>query len=387
MRRKLRFLTSLLPVVVALCVAIPTIADAATLSLTTTYPSIIVNPGERASFSINVNNGLAVDQTVTLEIVEVPGDWESGFRGGGREIRAVHVSANDTSRVDFEVRVPNNTGAGTYPVRIRGRSGQATSDLTLSLIVSDQPRGVAELTAQYPQLEGPSGARFDFRVTLDNKTGQEQLFALAAQAPAGWQVTFKPVAEDKQISSLPVKGDSSERLDVRIQVPDHAPAGDYTIPVTATADGATASIDLKVVITGTYDLRLRPADDRFSFDATAGRETRVTLNVENAGTAPLTGISLSASTPLEWEVTFDPEEIDSIAAGESQEVTMTVKPRDRAIAGDYVVEVRASATQASDSAEFRVSLRTPTLWGWVGLVLVVGAVAGTFRVFRVYGRR
>lgn len=383
----MRLVAAIMPVVLAAAVALPLPVDAASLSLHTSYPSILVNPGERASFSITVQNGLSVDQTVNLEVVAAPEGWETDFRGGGRQVRSVHVAANDDSRVDFEVRVPAQAEAGSYTVRIMGRSNQATAALELGLIVSERAAGVAELTAQYPQLEGPSGARFDFRVTLENNTGEEKLFALSAEAPSGWQVTFKPTTEDKQISSLPVEADSSQRLDVRIQVPEQVPAGDYTIPVYATADGASASTELKVVITGTYDVNIRPQDDRFSFDATAGRETRVNLQIENAGTAPLTGISLSATAPPEWEVTFEPDSIASIAAGEQEAVTMIVKPRDRAIAGDYVVEVRAEADQASDTGEFRVTLRTSTLWGWVGLLLVVGAVAGTFRVFRVYGRR
>lgn len=387
MRRKLQLLTSMLTIVVALGLVFSVTVQAANLSLETQYPSILVNPGERASFSVNVINGMSVDQTVSLEVVQAPEGWETDFRGGGRQVRATHVAAGERSRVDFEIRVPNNAEAGNYTVRIRGTSPVASDTLDLTLIVSEKASGAAELTAQYPQLEGPSGAQFDFRLTLENKTSEEQLFALAAEAPPGWQVTFKPTIEDKQISSIPVDADGSERFDVRIQVPERVAAGDYTIPVTATADGVSVGIDLKVVITGTYDLVIRPVDDRFSFDATAGRETRVALRAENAGTAPITSVSFSATPPPEWEVTFEPEEIDSIAPGQGQDVTMIVKPRDRAIAGDYIISMEARADQASDSREFRVTLRTPTLWGWVGLLLVVAAVAGTFTVFRVYGRR
>ncbi|HEY8449775.1 MAG TPA: NEW3 domain-containing protein [Bacillota bacterium] len=368
-------------------VAVPAPAAAASLELSTSYPAVLVQAGDETSFSIRVSNGLATSQTVRLSLTSVPEGWQADFRGGGRVIRSVYVAPNDDATVDLQVQVPADAQPGTYELRIQGQSAAASDSLELALTVSEEAAAVAELKAEYPVLQGPSGAEFEFRLTLENNSGADQLFALAAEAPSGWEVTFEPAFEDKQISSIPVSADGSEQIDVRIRTPEQVEAGDYKIPVTAASGGTTVTTELTITITGTYELELAPADERFSFDATAGGESRIQLFVVNSGTAPLTGISLSASPPTDWEVTFEPKEIASIPAGERQEVTMIVKPRERAIAGDYIVNVNASASQASDSAEFRVTVKTPTVWGWVGLFLVAAAVAGTFTVFRVYGRR
>ena len=57
-------------------------------------------------------------------------------------------------------------------------------------------------------------------------------------------------------------------------------------------------------------------------------------------------------------------------------------PSDKAIAGDYMVNVSASGDGASDNADFRVTVTTSTMWGIAGvgiigiaLLVMVGAVA------------
>ena len=57
------------------------------------------------------------------------------------------------------------------------------------------------------------------------------------------------------------------------------------------------------------------------------------------------------------------------------------------IAGDYMVSVRANGSGASDHANFRVTVRTSTLWGVAGLgVIGASALMLGFAVTR-YGRR
>ena len=59
-----------------------------------------------------------------------------------------------------------------------------------------------------------------------------------------------------------------------------------------------------------------------------------------------------------------------------------ITPTEKAIAGDYVTTIRASARGESASATFRVTVATSTLWGIAGvgiigiaLLVMVGAVA------------
>ena len=49
--------------------------------------------------------------------------------------------------------------------------------------------------------------------------------------------------------------------------------------------------------------------------------------------------------------------------------------------------ISAQSSNASDTAEFRVSVKTETIWGVVGILLILAAAGCLWYVFRKYGRR
>ena len=110
--------------------------------------------------------------------------------------------------------------------------------------------------------------------------------------------------------------------------------------------------------------------------------TTVPVIVTNIGTAPADDIQLTGSTPSGWKITFDPKTVDRIAPNDNKEVQALITPTEKAIAGDYVTTVRASARGESASTNFRVTVTTSTMWGIAGvgiigvaLLVMVGAVA------------
>jgi uncharacterized membrane protein len=91
---------------------------------------------------------------------------------------------------------------------------------------------------------------------------------------------------------------------------------------------------------------------------------------------------LSGSGPSGWKVEFNPKTIDRIPPNENKEVQALITPTEKAIAGDYVTTLRASARGDSTSQTFRVAVVTSTMWGvWgigliaIALLVLVGAVA------------
>lgn len=74
-------------------------------------------------------------------------------------------------------------------------------------------------------------------------------------------------------------------------------------------------------------------------------------------------------------------------AGASCELTAKVTPAEDALSGDYVLTLSAENSETEDSAEFRVTVKTETLWGVVGILLIVAVCVGLWFVFRKYGRR
>lgn len=65
----------------------------------------------------------------------------------------------------------------------------------------------------------------------------------------------------------------------------------------------------------------------------------------------------------------------------------TVKASKKALPGDYVTKIEARTPETTSAAEFRISVKTPLIWGWVGILIIIGACGGVYFLFRKYGRR
>ena len=66
---------------------------------------------------------------------------------------------------------------------------------------------------------------------------------------------------------------------------------------------------------------------------------------------------------------------------------LRMTPSNNAIAGDYMVSVRADGDGASDNADFRVTVTTSTIWGAAGLGVIGAAVIVLAMAVTRYGRR
>jgi uncharacterized membrane protein len=127
---------------------------------------------------------------------------------------------------------------------------------------------------------------------------------------------------------------------------------------------------------------------RLSGEAYAGQSSQLTVVLRNDGTEAAREVELSATTPEGWKSEFDPKQLPQLAAAATQNVKVTLTPSDKAIAGDYQATIRASAASGlSESANFRITVLTSTLWGAVGIAII--AIALLVVVFAVarFGRR
>jgi len=79
--------------------------------------------------------------------------------------------------------------------------------------------------------------------------------------------------------------------------------------------------------------------------------------------------------------------VENLAPGLAQDVDVVIEPPEKTIAGDYSITIRADSEETSDSLEFRVTVETPTIWGWVGIAIVLVVIAGLAVLFRQLGRR
>jgi len=363
----------------------PPAAAAGTLTLTTPFPAIAVQPGSTATFSLTL--GASAATTADLTVSGVPDGWTAGLHGSGLEVESVYVPAGGTATVQLDLSIPPDAADGRSTLVVNARDGSSNVNLPLAVSVAQAAGGTVELTTDFPTLRGASTATFPFTLQLRNNTPQQLTFSLQAAGPAGWTVTAQPTGQE-QAASFTVDAGSTRSITVSATAPDSVEAGSYPVDVQAIGSaGRTAEAQLTVEISGSVKMGLSTADGRLNASATAGSIGDLSVAISNDGTSPLTGVNLTASTPSDWQVTFDQATIDTIAAGQTATVTAHIQPSGDAIAGDYVVTIRASNDEASQSMDIRVTVDTSPVWGAVGIILVLAAVGGLYLVFQRYGRR
>ena len=73
---------------------------------------------------------------------------------------------------------------------------------------------------------------------------------------------------------------------------------------------------------------------------------------------------------------------------DEQSIDVNIKPPPKAVAGDYMISLRASGKQTSaGEISIRVTVETPTIWGWVGVVIILIVVIGLVVIFMRFSRR
>ncbi len=359
--------------------------------LSTTYPSITAGTGQDITFPIDVISKGKSDELVSISVASAPQGWETTLKGGGYGVRTISLLSGKEQSLTFSVKPSANAPAGNNKIVLQAVSadGALKSTLDLAVGIESKPVGGLKLNTMYPQISGPSTGKFQFKVDLINEGDEERTVGLASAQPQDWQVTIKPSYEDKQIASLKLKAGETKGLDVDVTPSSRAEPGEYPIDLQAVSGSLKGTVNMKVSLKGTYDLGVSTTSGRLNAQATAGQPSTVSIIVTNKGSADLTNISFISTKPDGWEVTFSPDKMDSLAAGESREINVTVKPAGKAIAGDYQVSLTSSASgsSASANAQLRVTVETPTLWGWAGIILVVIVIAGLGGLFTRLGRR
>jgi uncharacterized membrane protein len=302
-------------------------------------------------------------------------------------VTAVFLEPDQETSITLQLDPPAGAGAGTFRFLVAAQGTGATAQLPITLTIGQVLPPRLTLTAELPVLRGPATSSFRYRLTLKNESDRDLLVNLEARTQRSFQVSFTPAFASQQVTSLPVKAGESKDIDAELTLPRELRAGRYDITVIAGAGEARAELKLGLEVTGRADLSLTTPDGRLSGRAGANRATPFKLVLKNQGAAAARDVELSATEPTGWEVTFEPKRIDELPPNQEKEVTATVKPAARAVTGDYMVNMRAGNNDVSSSLDFRVTVYRSTLWGLVGILLVVVALGVVSLAVSRYGRR
>jgi uncharacterized membrane protein len=363
------------------------------------FKDLTVGQGQETTMDAEVVNRTKDPVEVSLTIEGIPAGWDINFnsRYPSFPVRSVMVqggdqNSNKSTTLEFKAKIPEKTKPGTYPIKVTAKDTKGATQYveTISYRVTSKKieTGGIKLTSQYPVLSTASGQTLKFTVDLKNEINKPLTTSLVAQPPQGWTVRFKPQFGDQQISSIQLKENGSETLSVEIDTPATAEAKEYPVTIQARAGGFETAANIKVSLKGTQDLKMGSLAGTLNTSVTAGTKTPIDFVVGNAGTAPIRNLGFVTKKPSDkWTVEFKPDKIDSLGPQEVKQIKMEILAPDRTIAGDYLLTLTANSPETNKSVEFRVTVSTPTIWGWVGFGIVGLVVLGLAIVFFRLGRR
>ena len=383
--RFVRRLVTLVAIGAVIAGSLPQMALAALdLSITTPYPAVTVAPGSKVSFDMSVKTGEKA--RVDLSLTGVPTGWTATLHGGGLLVDAVQTNGSSAADVRLDVSIPADAAADTYNITVRASSGGSSDTLPLDLKVIKEAGGALSFSTDFPSLQGPSGNPFTFNLTLHNDTLQDATYTVSGQGPEGWTVEAK-VASQAQAASATVTAGGTSAVNVTVTPPDQADAGQYQMLVIADVAGQKVQQPLEVDIIGDYKVTLSTQDGRLNSHGPSGSGTELDLVLNNTGTAPVTGVKLTASPPQGWKVDFTPADPINLGPNEQKVVAAKITPSNDALTGDYVISLTATGDQANASQDIRFTVETSTAWWIIGIAVIVITVLVLWGVFRRYGRR
>ncbi|HJX03851.1 MAG TPA: NEW3 domain-containing protein [Dehalococcoidia bacterium] len=254
------------------------------------------------------------------------------------------------------------------------------------------------LSTKYPELKGTAVGDYSFDIEIKYSGGtQPRFFNLSATGPDNFfysiQQSYGGTADIASVKIDPVSGyGETVKLKVTPNIFALPDPGEYTITFKVASDDVKSELNVKVVITSRFSIDLSTPDGVLSGQITESKDNFFKVNVKNNGSSVMENINLTSrirGAPSGWDVTFDPEKIDTLAANNTREVKVNIKPTAKTISGDYEVVITAKPENASTSDELtlRVTVLTRTIWGWVGVAIVVLVVAGLIAMFIFMGRR
>jgi uncharacterized repeat protein (TIGR01451 family) len=340
-----------------------------------------------ATISLKLHNYATAPEPVTLSVSGVPAGWKAEFLGGGQPVGAAMAATGEAVDLQLRLDIPTDTKTQSADLVLHADGKSTKTALPLDVkLGNDLPVSLA-VKAELPSLRGTPSATFSYNLNVRNDSSKDVLVSLAATLPQGFQASFSKQYDQQEISSLPIKAGENQTVAMKVKLPDNVTAGNYDLEGKVSAAGVEASAPLSMHIEGQPKLALTTPDGRLSGQAEAGKSTTVTFVVTNSGTAPATKVGVTAFPPSNWKMEFEPKTIDKIDPNGKANVTATITPGDKSVAGDYMTTVTATTEGSSANADYRVSVTTSTLWGIIGIAIIAIALLAVLGAVSRFGRR
>jgi uncharacterized membrane protein len=358
------------------------------LFVTTRYPALTIRAGETTTIDLSVRNFRLPPQLLALAVPQIANGWKATILGGGQPVAAVEVAPDSEERLQLRLEPPAGIGHGDYRFIVQAKNAQYDDKLPITVTIGEEVPAKLKLTTNFPALRGTATTSFKYKVSATNDSGRDATINFSGDAPKNFQIGFTEAYGSQQLTSIPIEAGKSKDVEAALTIPRDTPAGDYKLVLHAKTEAASADLPVSLTIVGQPRLAISGEGGRLSGEAYAGQASQLTVILRNDGSEAARDIELNATTPEGWKSSFDPKQVPQVPPGTTQDVKVTLTPSERAIAGDYQTTIRASAAGGlSESANFRITVLTSTLWGAVAIAII--AIALLVVVFAVarFGRR
>lgn len=199
------------------------------------------------------------------------------------------------------------------------------------------------LATDFPALTLHAGADATLPLTLYSYGLAPQRTNLSIDgAPPGWKVEID--GEGKPVKAAFVDYDNKSRLSLKLVIPAAATPGPYNLTIKAAGEDASSDLPIAIDLSAPLAAKLTATPQLPTLKGTPRSSFDFKVSVKNESSADML-INLSAGTPSGFEATFKEgygsQELTSLPfkAGESKNVTISIKPSPDVQAGRYPVPI------------------------------------------------
>jgi uncharacterized membrane protein len=255
------------------------------------------------------------------------------------------------------------------------------------------PTNTLDMVTGFPVYQGNSGDAFSFDVTMTwNGTGNKNFNLVVNYDLPKWQATILGGYPQKTISAIGLQPGVSQTVTVAIAplqgvLPD---PGNYkaTLVATASTGDVTQSVVLTAQVVAKYLFAFYTNSGLLNTEATAGQDNHFALRIQSTSSAPVTNITFIAAQPTGWSVKYVPDSVPQVLPGQAYDIDLVITPPREVVPGDYTMTLTANTKETGNrTIDLRVTVLTPSIWGWVGVAIVLVVIAGLIFMFRQLGRR
>lgn len=355
--------------------------------LMTDYPALAVRAGEVNTIELKVLNSGMAPGRLELGVRGLPSGWKANIFGNGQPVEAVMPAPNQTIKLELRLDVPQSQSTGSQRFTVEAKGNGTTVELPMEVAIGQELPAKLTLKPKLTSLRGTASSSFDYEFNLKNDSGRNLVVSLAADAPNTFRANFMEAYGSAQLTSVPLDAGANKDLKLKVELPSNTTAGKYDLAINAVSQDAKVGLPLNLEVTGKASIRLTGKDGKVSSEAQAGETSQIELNLANEGSAAANDLELSASPPNGWKIEFEQKKIARVEPSSNQTVTASVTPAQKAIAGDYMINVKASGGGDSSAVDYRVAVTTSTIWGIVGIAIIAIALLVLVGAVGRFGRR